>query len=126
MKTRSGLFESSDQQIAAELGWLELIIKREIAKIRRSRAQHEKFDEFSGLYVSEADVDAYLAEAGGDQDHAVLDPDIVQIEGRDFQQLFLGVSRHGAEGTADLQEASRAAIFHDLVDHHTVVNAVKK
>jgi hypothetical protein len=80
MTTRSGLFENSDQQIAAELGWLELIIKREIAKIRRSRAQHEKFDEFSGLYVSEADVDAYLAEAGGDQDHAVLDPDILQIE----------------------------------------------
>ena len=73
-------FETSSQQIAAELGWLELVIKREIALIRRGRTHHEKFDEFSGLYVSEEAIDAYLAEGDNVAGIVKRDPEVLRIE----------------------------------------------
>jgi AAA+ superfamily predicted ATPase len=73
-------FATGAQQIAAELGWLELLVKREIASIRRNRSNRETFDEFSGLYVSDADIDAFLAESDEPTGALDLDPETIRSD----------------------------------------------
>ena len=97
-------FENSSQQVAAELGWLELVIKREIKLIRRGRTHQEKFDEFSGLYVSEEDIDAYLAEGARDVGIKECHPEILRIE----------ESIHAARNHLDRKAADSLAAGVDL------------
>lgn len=54
-------FQSSREHLLAELNWLELVIQREAARTGLLRDAEEKFDEFSGLYISEQEIARYIA-----------------------------------------------------------------
>jgi hypothetical protein len=52
---------NSREHLLAELKWLELVIQREAARTGLLRDADEKFDEFSGLYISEQEIARYIA-----------------------------------------------------------------
>jgi hypothetical protein len=55
------LFQSSREHLLAELKWLELVVQREAARTGLLRVAEEKFDEFSGLYISEQEIARYIS-----------------------------------------------------------------
>jgi len=73
-------FVNSNQQIVAELAWLELLIKREITLLRFGKSKQDKFDEFSGLYVSEEDIDKFLNEIPEKDRPSAKIPEIEQLD----------------------------------------------
>jgi hypothetical protein len=65
-------FASAGEQLAAELGWLELVLRRRAIDVAARRGSDERFDEFAGLYVSEGEIARY---AGEDAPAAASAPD---------------------------------------------------
>lgn len=63
MATRARPFASNAEHLLAEIGWLELLIHREILRARACR-EREQGDPFKGLYVSENEVESLLSESG--------------------------------------------------------------
>jgi len=55
-------FENSLEHLVAEAKRIDLMLRREIVKMRRLRSDGE-WDEFRGLYISEKDMDGLLSEA---------------------------------------------------------------
>ena len=53
-------FENSMEHLLAEAKRIDLLLRREIVKMRRIRSDG-KWDEFRGLYISEEDVDGMLS-----------------------------------------------------------------
>jgi hypothetical protein len=54
-------FASSGEQLAAELQWLELVLRERAATASADRNAKEPFDEFAGMYVSEREIAGYAA-----------------------------------------------------------------
>jgi hypothetical protein len=94
-------FESSRDHLLAELGWLELVVQREIARTRLERDPEEKFDEFSGMYISEKEISRYL---GGDQAPSGRD-ELVQPNDK-LEQMRLKISA----AREDLDERIRCTL----------------
>jgi hypothetical protein len=98
-------FENNAEHLLAELGWLELLIHREIL---RGRACHEReqVDPFKGLYVSENEVERLLSGSGS------------ELEGDDSDARMLLDQAAAARLEIDeRREASLAAGFHLALPH---------
>ncbi len=69
-------FAGPDEQLAGELAWLELQLRRRVLEAQASRASDERFDEFAGLFVPEGEIRRYASEGapegGGGADAAGL------------------------------------------------------
>ncbi|HEX7119499.1 MAG TPA: AAA family ATPase [Longimicrobiales bacterium] len=55
-------FTSSREHLAAELAWLELVLQRRALEVAAHRGADERFDAFSGMYVTEQEIARYGAE----------------------------------------------------------------
>lgn len=62
-------FEDSREHLQAELVFIELLIKRQLLLMSVQNAKNNKFDEFSGMYISEEEIRHYLDEIENSNDH---------------------------------------------------------
>ena len=62
LKQRSAVayFASSAEHVMAELGWLELLLQKRVLQIAERRDAADRFDEFSGLFVSEHEIAGFV------------------------------------------------------------------
>lgn len=58
-------FVNSKEHLYAELMLIELMIKKQILMINEKNKKYYKFDEFSGMYISEEEINSYIAESEG-------------------------------------------------------------
>lgn len=58
------MFENSREHLSEELKLMELYIKRQIALMNLTGTAYNKFDEFSGMYISEDEIKHYLDHKG--------------------------------------------------------------
>jgi hypothetical protein len=95
-------FESSRQHLYAELRRLDLLIQREVWRWRQMNSPNPKSgDEFRGLYVSEAEVDAILHGVYPGSE-LVLD----QVVGQDAEIAFDRAIERAAQEIAQRKAAS--------------------
>ncbi len=59
-------FKNSREQLKEELALIELYIKKQITVIKLANPPGSKFDEFSGMYISEEEIKNYLANKPGE------------------------------------------------------------
>ena len=89
-------FADNAAHIAAELAWLELVLRREVVRARDQRSPAAGRDEFAGMYVSDAEIDAYIGEPTADVEPArreiVVEPDPVAARRTTLDEQ-LGASR---------------------------------
>src|SRR5439155_14533399 len=60
--TAPAAFGDNAAHIKAELAWLELVLRREVVRARDRRLPAAGRDEFAGMYVSDEEIDAYIAD----------------------------------------------------------------
>lgn len=60
-------FKNSREHLEEELALLELQIKRQIAILNLTNPASNKFDEFSGMYISEEEIKHFLDKPGSDR-----------------------------------------------------------
>ncbi|MEO0423481.1 MAG: ATP-binding protein [Pseudomonadota bacterium] len=111
-----------EQRVAADyqlpLQWLDHLLQREVLRLR---ARYElSLDEFRGLYVSDAQVDALLAQREEDEDTIGLTrvrADASRLRADAWQQLdAIPVWRH-AVATLGLNDASQHVLLLALAPH---------
>jgi SpoVK/Ycf46/Vps4 family AAA+-type ATPase len=60
MSKNKKYFEDSRDHLREELTLIELLIKRQVLIMNLQKRTHNKFDEFSGMYISEDEIKHYL------------------------------------------------------------------
>ncbi|MBS1824055.1 MAG: ATP-binding protein [Acidobacteria bacterium] len=73
-------FTNSAEHLQAEMQWVELVLRRRAFELSRRRGGQEKFDEFAGMYVSEAEIARYAEEPGNP--HVPDDEQVIQLKRR--------------------------------------------
>jgi AAA+ superfamily predicted ATPase len=53
-------FSGNEAHVAAEMGWVAELVRLAILEARAGQLRKERFDEFSGLYVSERDIARFV------------------------------------------------------------------
>lgn len=57
---RKRYFENSREHLDAELQLIELLIKKQVLLMNEQNSRYNKFDEFSGMYISEEEINSYI------------------------------------------------------------------